>query len=253
MVTRPVVGKSSIDIAREWDKIAQLRYWQIASGKDLSFSHILLPTIQTLVEDCSLESVLDIGCGTGQLTRELANVSGKLTAVDPSARSIDIARRTCFSSGNVSFYVGTVEEFARNWSGSPFNIAVANMTLMTCLDLEALVRAVATVVAPDGCFVATITHPWFWPQYRGYANAGWFNYHQEIVLEGPFSISAEISDYVTTHVHRPLATYLNSLSQFGFRLDRIMEPYPREEIQALYPDRWRFPRFLAFRAYLNST
>lgn len=251
MSTRPAIGKSSTDIAREWDEIARVRYRQIVSGQDLSFNNVLLPTIRTLLEGINLESVLDVGCGTGQLTRELAAMSGKLVAVDSSARSIEIARRVCFSSGNVSFHFSSVEEYARHWSGSRFTTAVANMTLMTCLDLESFVEAVARVVAPSGCFVATITHPWFWPHYRGYANADWFSYSKEIVLEGPFNISNEVSEYVTTHVHRPLVTYLNSLSRFGFQIDRIMEPYPQEESQALYPDPWRFPRFLAFRAFFK--
>ena len=253
MSTKPAIGKSSIDIAREWDEIAQVRYRQIASGKDLSFSHVLLPTIRSLVEGINLESVLDVGCGTGHLTNELAAMSGTIAAVDISAYSIQIAQRTCANSRNVSFHVSAVEEFARHWSGPPFTTAIANMTLMTCLDLRSLVEAVSTIVASNGCFVATITHPWFWPHYRGYADAGWFNYHEEIVLEGPFIISTDVGEYITTHVHRPLVTYLNSLSQFGFHLDRIMEPYPEEGTQALYPDRWQFPRFLAFRAFLSPT
>ena len=227
MSIRPVVGKSPHDVVSEWNEIAQIRHRQIASGKDLSFTHVLSPTIRTLLEGSCFTRVLDLGCGTGQLTGELAEMAVQLTAVDASVRSIEIAQRACDEFKNISFHVGSVEEFAKHWRGPQFTTAVASMTLMTCLDLESFVKAVVTLIAPNGRFVATITHPWFWPQYRGYADAAWFRYHEEIVLEGPFSISTEGSDRVTTHVHRPISAYLNTLTRSGFLLDRIIEPYPR--------------------------
>lgn len=253
MSIRPVAGKSLSEIAREWDDIAEVRHRQIASGEDLSFSHVLLPTIRTLLDGCSLENTVDVGCGTGQLTSELAGRSASVAAIDTSARSIGIARESCADQSNVSFHVSSIEEFAMRWPSPQFTTAVANMTLMTCLDLRSFMQAVATVVVPTGSFVATITHPWFWPHYRGYANASWFSYCEEMILEGPFNIALEFSEHVTTHVHRPLVGYLDTLSHFGFRLNQVLEPYPGEEIQELYPDPWQFPRFLALRASLDPT
>ena len=243
---RPVVGKSLDDLAGEWDKIAHIRRQQVTGGKDLSFKYVLLPVIRQLLADCSLAQVIDLGCGIGELTRELAEVSGRIVGVDASPRSIAIARE--IYAANIPFHTDDVSDFARRWPGQPFTAAVANMSLMTCLDLGAFVQAAAGLLAPQGCFIATITHPWFWPYYWGYADADWFNYNQEIVLEAPFRISEEATDCVTTHVHRPLSAYLNTMAKAGFVVDSILEPYPEESVHALYPERWEFPRFLAFRA-----
>ncbi len=247
LLVRPALEKSSSDIKNEWDRIAHLRHQQIDSGKDLSFRYVLVPAVLELLQGCSLKSVLDLGCGTGELTRELAAVSSAVIGVDSSAHSIEIAEETCTESTNVSFHAGTVEEFACRWAGPRFTTAVANMTLMACLNLTSFLEATASLLAPRGCLVATITHPWFWPSYWGYANADWFSYNKEVVLEAPFRISTEVTNYVTTHVHRPLLSYINSLSQAGLLVDNILEPYPNDAIQALYPEQWRFPRFLAFR------
>ena len=235
---RPASYKFSVAIAAEWDRIAHVRHKQIDGGNDLSFSHILMPTVLDLLQGCDLNRIIDLGCGTGELTRELALVSGKVSGVDLSPLSIEIAEETCTGSPNISFRAGAVEDFARHWTGPRFTTAVANMTLMTCLDLDSFVKAAGKLVAPEGHLIATITHPWFWPSYWGYDNADWFSYHQEVVVEAPFRISAEATDYVTTHVHRPLSTYMNCLARQGFRVHRILEPYPNEEIQALYPERW---------------
>ena len=119
---------------------------------------------------------------------------------------------------------------------------------MDCMNLDSFLSAAAGLLSTNGSFIATITHPWFWPQYWGYADAHWFNYEKETILEASFRISGEITDYVTTHVHRPLSRYLKSLSQAGFRVDRVFAPFPSEQVQTLYPARWKFPRFLAFLA-----
>ena len=245
---RPVVGKSLSHLRKEWDEIARHRQEQISSGHDLSFAYVLKPLILEMLEGCNLTNVLDLGCGTGELTHELGAASQSVVGVDISSHSIEIAEATCRRSTDTSFYVGTVEEFASHWAGPRFTTAVANMTLMTCLNMDTVIEATAKMIGQGGSLVATITHPWFWPQYRGYSEADWFSYDKEIVIEAPFRISSETIDCVTTHVHRPIASYVNALFNAGFLVDRISEPFPSDKIQALYPEPWEFPRFLAFRA-----
>ena len=244
--------KSQTDIGNEWDRIAMVRHKQMSRGDDLSFRHVILPSVMELLGDCNLESVIDIGCGTGNLTKELTAISSSVTAVDVSPTSIEIAHVVCEDSSNVTFYVGTIDEFAQEWDGPQFTVAVANMVLMDCLNIESFLKATAEIVAPHGFFVATFTHPCFWPRYWGYENADWFGYDQQIVLEAPFKISSETTDCVTTHVHRPLYTYINSLRQAGFWIDRVLEPVPSQEIQSLYPEPWEFPRFMVLRLQRES-
>ena len=223
----------------------------MTSGKDLSFRYILLPAIKELLEGCNLKMVLDIGCGIGQLTRELATVSDRVVAVDPSPRSIALAQESCSALPNTSFSVCEIEAYASERPCREFSAAVASMTLMDCLDLDSFVEAVATMIVPGGCLIASITHPWFWPLYREYADSDWFEYSEEILLESPFVISEETTDCITTHVHRPLTSYLRSLSRAGFVVDRLLEPFPDEKVQALYSRRWKFPRFLVLRALMT--
>lgn len=243
----PALNKSPGDLALEWDEIAPIRQRQLAGGQDLSFKYVLLPAIRELLAGGDLRRVADLGCGVGALTRELAAVSGQVVGVDAAPRSVALAQETA-AAANLAFHTADVADFARRWPGQPFTAAVANMSLMACLDLDSFVRAAAALLGTGGRFVATITHPWFWPYYWGYAAADWFRYDRELVLEAPFRISAQATDCITTHVHRPLAAYQDALTRAGFVIDRILEPYPEEQAQALYPERWQFPRFLAFRA-----
>ena len=55
----------------------------------------------------------------------------------------------------------------------------------------------------------------------------------------------------TTYVHRPLETYFELLEKAGFLVRLIREPMPSPRTESLYPERWRFPRFLFFKTQLG--
>ena len=53
----------------------------------------------------------------------------------------------------------------------------------------------------------------------------------------------------TTHFHRPLSQYISTLRDTGFQIDSLVEPFPSQAIQCLYPEPWSIPRFLALLGY----
>ena len=196
-----------------------------------------------------MERVLDFGCGTGQLTVELSIKCGQVTGVDLSPANIRIAQRNCARATNVSLVKADILELPLQPATPPFTTVVANMTLMTCSQLESCIEVLSKLVARNGHFIFTITHPWVWPSYWGYVDEAWFRYEQELNIEAPFQISNEMTSFVTTHIHRPLSAYTEALAKSGFLVERMLEPYPDEETHALYPERWKGPRFLAVRAF----
>ena len=125
--------------------------------------------------------------------------------------------------------------------------AVAVMTLMTAPDLRGLAKALAGLLRTHARFIATLTHPCFWPRYWGYEREPWFRYDRETFIEAPFVISKRQTDLRTTHIHRPLEHYLTVFAEEGFVLDALAEPMPAPDVQSLYPRRWEFPRFLGLR------
>ncbi len=247
MRIRPCPAKSHADLAREWDQLAEERHRQIESGEDLSFDHVVVPTTWRLFEGADRAVVLDIGSGTGDFTAQLAQVAGRVIAVDPSRASIMLARRVCRAIQNVRFVEASLEEAASCLDEGPVTAAVAVMTLMTAPDVRGFAKALAALLQTRARFVATLTHPWFWPMYWGYDKEPWFHYEVETFIEAPFVISKCRTEVRTTHIHRPLEQYLNVFAEEGFRLDALAEPMPPAKVQALYPAPWQFPRFLGLR------
>ncbi len=245
--------KSQSQIAQEWDRIAQLRSGQIQTGTDLSYNLVLAPTVLSLIADADLSRVLDVGCGTGDLTHRLTAIADRVTGVDISEASIRIARQNWHGGKEPEFVIASVQDYAVRCSDPPFTAAVANMTLMTVLDLRSALASIARLLIKGGQFVLTITHPFFWPLYWGYANEPWFHYSSEIAIEAPFRISLDRSGGpTTTHIHRPLDRYVAELRTAGFGIDSILEPFPAAEIQNRFPAEWQFPRFLAARCFAGS-
>ena len=247
------MGRTITEIQAEWDQIADLRHRQIISGQDISYRKVLVPTMMDFIMDCDPSSVIDLGCGSGYLTQEIALLGGSIVGIDLSPKSIELARQHFTDHENVAFEVMLIEDLPKQQLG-PFTTGVANMTFMTALDLDSVVKAVARVLIPGGMLIGAITHPCFWPLYWGYDKESWFQYEHEVLVEAPFRISTSITDIVTTHIHRPLERYLNAFSEAGFEIMDLIEPRPDEEVLKLYPSgAWHWPHFLAFKLRLKAT
>lgn len=244
---RPCSAKSHADLALEWDRLAEERHRQIASGEDLSFDHVIVPTTWRLFEGSDRGVVLDIGSGTGDFTRQLARIAGKVIAVEPSQVSMMLARRVCQGARNVRYIEASLEDATSFLDEGPVTAAVAVMTLMTVPDLRGFAKALAALLQTHARFIAALTHPCFWPRYWGYEKEPWFFYERETFIEAPFVISKRRTEIRTTHIHRSLEQYLSVFAEEGFRLDALAEPMPTAETQALYPRPWEFPRFLGLR------
>ena len=241
--------KAEASIVEEWDALSLKRFQQITSGSDLTYNHVLLPEIMKLIGSYKYRDILDAGCGTGILSRLLSEKCERITGVDPSGKSIEIARS--INNNRATFFAETIEQFSEHAS-EKFDVVFANMVLMDTLDLDGFLRSVTHVLANKGVFIFSITHPMFWPIYFGYENERWFDYPSEIVIEAPFRTSLDPSgDLVSTHVHRPLTVYFDALKRHGLILDQISEPMPSLELEMMYPKRWKFPHYFLARCKVS--
>ena len=73
--------------------------------------------------------ILEIGCGDGRLTRQLAPLASSVVAIEPDSARVALARRMTASEGidNVSFRVGSAEHL-RLGTG-PFDVVLFSWSL----------------------------------------------------------------------------------------------------------------------------
>jgi ubiquinone/menaquinone biosynthesis C-methylase UbiE len=119
----------------------------------------LVDTACTLADLHPGSRVLEIGCGTGKLTEELAARGLRVDAVDPGVRMVEVARRRLGDTPNVSFHIGRFEDAELPAGGFA---AVFSATAFHWVDPSAGWEKVARVLRPGGMF-ALLTHVGFSP------------------------------------------------------------------------------------------
>ena len=91
-------------------------------------------------------SLLDVGCGPGTITADLARRVRQVTAIDTSAEVLDLARPD--APGNVAFSVGDVH--ALRFADEAFDVVHAHQVLQHVSDPVRALREMSRVCKPGG-------------------------------------------------------------------------------------------------------
>lgn len=100
-------------------------------------------------------SILNAGCGSGELSLQLATAGHTVLGIDPSPDYIDLARLNADRAGveNCSFLVSSIEEFAAE---ETFDCVVATDVLEHIEDDAAAFEKLARLVKPGGIILITV-------------------------------------------------------------------------------------------------
>jgi SAM-dependent methyltransferase len=189
---------------------------------------------------------LDIGCGEGRVSRDLAARRHRVTGVDLSPTLVRHAR----AADERGAYVAA-DAAALPFRDEAFDLAVAYNSMQNVLDLHAAAGEAARVLSPGGRFCICMTHPT--------TDAGHFEGDQPdaaFVIDTPYLeprwVEATCARDGLTMTFagpaHPLQEYSRALERAGFLIEMIREPamaVARTESDT----RWQLmPLFLFLRA-----
>jgi SAM-dependent methyltransferase len=125
------VAPSNTEQLRAWDG-DEGAYWVANSDyfdRSLILHHQKLLAAAAIADD---ERVLDIGCGTGQTTRDAARAaaSGSALGVDLSSKMIDYARRRAADEGVTNVFFEQADAQIHPFEAGSFDIAISRTGAM---------------------------------------------------------------------------------------------------------------------------
>ncbi len=113
------------------------------------------PMIEQLTGEPSAGSrVLDLGCGSGLLSREFKNKGLDVCGIDYLKHLIRIAQK---ENSDIEFVVGDVG--STGFPDESFDAVVSGLVMHYIKDLEPVFSEVSRILKSDGIFVFTMHHP----------------------------------------------------------------------------------------------
>jgi len=119
-------------------------------------------------------AVLEIGCGTGQLTRLLAGRALRLTAIDIGPAMVGVARRNV-ADGTVQFQVCSFEDFPGR---GPYDLVVS-ATAFHWVDPAVGLAKAARLLSPGGWLALLVTQEKYPEPLRSRLRELWMRYSRQ--------------------------------------------------------------------------
>lgn len=208
------------------------------------------PAMKALMPSVEGKSVLDLGCGAGDLCQYLyLQGAGRVTGVDISAAMVRVARTRCPQA--VELVTSPIEDFTAE--PLSYDLVISSLALHYIADLPSVFARIAYWMIAGGTFLFSMEHPIAtsgqgittgWARDRNGQPSAWLvdAYAEEGKRESKWFVDGVIK------YHRKVSTLLNTLIAVGLVIQEVAEPTGTREDEIKRPglleERKRPPFFL---------
>jgi 2-polyprenyl-3-methyl-5-hydroxy-6-metoxy-1,4-benzoquinol methylase len=214
-------GKTHIDTGKLYDQHASR--WQRREPSSLS-DFTGRPPVFELCGDVSGLDIIDLGCGEGYCSRELAGRgAGSVTGVELSNEMVQIAKAQDAELGQgITYRQGDVTSLSDSGAEYDLAIGVFVYNYLTTEQMLASFKEVYRVLKPGGQFVFSVPHPAFAfirsqrekPFFFDVGDAGYFSgrniqHNGEIYRRNGTALPVQM-------VHKTVSDYFDGLRRAGF-------------------------------------
>ncbi len=253
-----------LDPAECWENNAETWTRQSRAGYDVYRDLVNTPAFLAMLPPVDGMSGLDVGCGEGTNTRQVAARGAAMQGVDIAPTFIRYAAAAEAEQPlGIRYRVG--DAAALPFADAEFDFATAFMSLMDVTDPAAVLAEIARVLKPGGFLQFSILHPCFAPPHRRVVRddsgktlaievADYFatGRHSESWYFGATSEEEKktVQPFTVPYAHLTLSQWLAAIRAAGMALEELGEPSASDDAirkdQAVEDTRVA-PLFLHFR------
>lgn len=224
-------GKNSEEIIKEWWNSASEYYQkEISADKMTDVQYGPFGSSEgklKLLGKINGKTVLELGCGGGQVSISLAKKGAVCTGIDISNKQIEFANKNAKKERvNVEFLELPFSQINR-LKPRKFDVIISIMALQYCTDLRVLLKNIRDLLSKDGIFVFSIEHPFYLlidPKdmkiKESYFNSG---------LKVKKEKWPDKSIHYFAHYDMKISDIVNIIIDSGLKLERIIEPFDKED------------------------
>lgn len=244
------------DVQRAWEVGADAWEEFVESGADYYRIEVHGPALLEACGDVTGLRALDIGCGQGWFSRQLARKGATVTGIDLSSTMVSNARRHEREEPlGIEYLEMDAALSHESWSAANFDLVTACMSIQDMADPEAAIRAASQLLPANGRLVFSLPHPFSEMAYREWErdqDGAKLSLKVDRYFESGHGIlhwDMERLQYAweTPRWRLTLSEWVTVLRDAGFALIAIGEPRPTREQVAQRPeleDCRRLPYFL---------
>ncbi len=234
-----------------WEANAETWTRHARAGLDVYRDRVNTPAFLAMLPPVAGLRGLDVGCGEGGNTRELARRGARMTAFDMSPTFLRHAREAEVSESLGIEYVHADAAYIL-FADETFDFATAFMSLMDMPNQAAALAGVYRALRPGGFLQFSILHPCFVPPHRRVLReadgttvravevSGYFDNIDGRVDRWWFGAAsqeerARVPPFQEPRFHRTLSAWINLVVAAGFMLEQLGEPHADEATAAAVP------------------
>lgn len=230
------------------------------SAKHFAHTYLEKPAIWSLLDKANYDSILDLGCGSGEEIPSLLKHAKSVTGLDSSDGLLNIAR---LNNPMVKFITQdlntdpVIEGF--------YDLIFSSLTLHYIKNWDYLLKGIYNALNKGGELIFSTHHPIKWgseteknKEYNefllGYKKVK--NSDKDYIVYGDYLNTYEIKEKLfqqldITHYNRPISAMIKSFHNAGFRIVAMLEPTPIIESKSVVLDFYevhsRIPLFLVWK------
>ena len=203
-----------------WDNIAEMYDESFGDEGDYSHKYIIYPGIKNILGNISGKKIIDLGCGTGTLSRSLYKNGAEVTGIDFSDKMLELA---LLRNRNIKYIKENLNENL-SFEDEIFDISLSVMVLHSLSFIDKCISESFRTLKHKGRFIVVVPHMAHIYQFRSVILEDNSKYLTEQRAMFKWKQFKNYCKLPTAFYLRPLQFYFDAFRKHGFAVNAIIEP-----------------------------